>query len=884
MRIRSKIRHRQSRASTRGPGRAGRPVGEDCEDETARLRAILEGSPVATIAVDAQGHLIHATAGAASLFVDPKGVGQSPLADVPRCFNEPHFGRSLRAVLQGGRVPPREVQAQDGRWFLREIAAFAGADGGAVISFAEISAIKRAEQGNKLARAYLDSILGTICQPLVVLDPYGCVISASRSFYQLFDTTAAALAGRRLTSALRCLDVPAFRGFLEMIEQEGATIEDCEIDIAVASLGPRTFVMSARVLREEAGAERKTLIALVDMTQARSEGDRMQAAQLEAEMANQGKSRFLAAASHDLRQPLQTISLIQGLLEKRAADEPTRGLVRRLEESVSTMSSMLDKLLDINQLETGTVRPCVQTFRLTALLEDLRSEFLFHTATRQLDWRVVASSLAVQSDPRLLEQVLRNLLSNAAKYTERGKILLGCRRRGGRVRIEIWDTGVGIPEAEFSAIFNEFHQLGNPARQRARGLGLGLSIVHRLAGLMGHPISVRSVVGVGSVFTIELPLGQVTAVAPPLQETAPRPAPSGGGLVLIVEDDPDLREMLQSLFDCEGFTTMSQSEGALALAMLDAAGAVPDLIVADYNLPGGMSGIDLISRLQAGRLRPPRAVLLTGDVSTKSLRAIADHDCIHLNKPVLATRLLDLSRALLAAEAGPADGTEAMAPAARTPSVAGLQPGGSSTPPSTTSHARPVIAIVDDDTRLRDSVREVLVDAGYEASVFDSGEAFLANASMHETACLIIDAMLPGLSGVEIIAQLRRDGCAIPAIVITGHGAVPMAVAAMQAGAVDFIEKPVSGPALVASIARALNFAAAPTAAKAVAAHKLAALTVRQREIMRHILAGHPNKNIAADLAISQRTVENHRAAIMRKTGSASLADLVRTALTSTGP
>jgi two-component system, chemotaxis family, CheB/CheR fusion protein len=182
------------------------------------------------------------------------------------------------------------------------------------------------------------------------------------------------------------------------------------------------------------------------------------------------KSRFLAAASHDLRQPLQTISFLQGMLEKRVSDDATLKLVHRIDETVRTMSSMLDKLLDINQLEAGIVRPVIIEFPILRLLEEMRTEFTYHTATNGLDWRVVPSSLVVRSDPRLLEQIIRNLLSNAVKYTTRGKVLLGCRRGGDKLRIEVWDTGPGIPNWSFRRSLKNFISLTIPQGNEAKAL------------------------------------------------------------------------------------------------------------------------------------------------------------------------------------------------------------------------------------------------------------------------------------------------------------------------------------------------------------------------------------------------------------------------------
>ena len=253
------------------------------------------------------------------------------------------------------------------------------------------------------------------------------------------------------------------------------------------------------------------------------------------------------------------------------------------------MSSMLDKLLDINQLEAGVVRPAIVDFSIKDLLEELRTEFTYHTASTGLDWRVILSSLTVKSDRRLLEQIIRNLLSNAVKYTTAGKLLLGCRRRADKLRIEVWDTGPGIPELELTAIFEEFHQLDNPARQRSKGLGLGLAIVKRLADLLGHKIDVRSRVGAGSVFAIEVPLGRAEAADPPiLSTTETQVSRPSRGTILIVEDDPAVLEMLQLLFDDEGHRTVTAADGHKALE-LAAQGTAPDLIVADYNLPKGLN-------------------------------------------------------------------------------------------------------------------------------------------------------------------------------------------------------------------------------------------------------------------------------------------------------
>jgi two-component system CheB/CheR fusion protein len=832
------------------------------------LQNILISTDVATLFLDSELNIRFFTPAAKSLFnVIASDVGR-PLGDLMRRFEDEDLLSDACAVLASHAPVRREVRAEDGGWFMRAMLPYRSDDRGVqgvVITFAGISEMKAAEQEIEAARAYLDSIIATIRQPLVVLDDELRVISTSSSFHRIFSVKPEDLIGRHLLAAGDHLDVPALREFLVSIQARGTSINDHEVELALPGLGRRTYLMSARVLREAPSAKRKILVAIVDVTEARREGKALEAAKSEAERANVSKSRFLAAASHDLRQPLQTISLLQGMLDRRVHDETTRRLVRRLDETVRTMSSLLDKLLDINQLEAGIVRPAIVDFPINCLLEEMRTEFTYHTETNDLGWRVVPSRLTVRSDPRLLEQIIRNLLSNAVKYTTEGRLLLGCRRRDDMLRIEVWDTGAGIPELELQAIFEEFHQLDNPARERSKGLGLGLAIVQRLSDLLGHKIDVRSRLGTGSVFSIEVPLGRPeTAHGPVPDQNKAQANATTRGTILIVEDDPAVLEMLQLLFDDEGHRTLVAADGHKALGLVAQGSITPDLIVADYNLPKGLNGLEVIARLQKQAEHNIPAIILTGDISADSLREIAGHDCVHLNKPVRASELTRLAQRLLAKpQSAPTDTVEQ-------PSRC-LEEGESST-----------IFVVDDDRSIREAMRDLLQEDGYAVELFADGPAFLEAYRPGRDGCLLVDALMPGMSGIELIERLKAEGHGLPAIVITGHGAVPMAVQAMKAGAVDFIEKPIGHEDLLASVKRALDQTrdtATLSASRETATARVASLTTRQRQILNLVLAGHPSKNIAADLGISQRTVDNHRAAIMRKTGSKSLPALVRTAL-----
>ncbi len=605
------------------------------------------------------------------------------------------------------------------------------------------------------------------------------------------------------------------------------------------------------------------VITFTDVTERKRIAGALDAARQAAELASRAKSRFLAAASHDLRQPLQTLALLQGLLSKKVESDAARQLVARFGETLTAMSGMLNTLLDINQIEAGVVRAEKTDFPVNDLFDQLRQEFHYHAQAQGLAMRVVPCGLWIHSDRRLLEQMLRNLLSNALKYTESGKVLLGCRRHGDMLCIEVGDTGVGIPEAEYAAIFDEYHQLDNAARERSRGLGLGLSIVQRLGVLLGHRVRVHSRPGKGSIFSVEVARAWREMASPP---QAKRPAPDGrqdhdggpAGTVLIVEDDPEVRDLLELLLKEEGYRTMMARDGAAALDMAAKGRAEPDLLLADYNLPGGMNGLQLGAKLRENLHRALPIIILTGDISTGTLRDIAREGYVQLNKPVKLKELTETIRHLLSDVTGPA----------RVPI-----PGGK---------AGPVIFVVDDDRQLRAAIRSVLEDDGRTVEDYPSCEAFLGAWHPGHDGCLLVDAYLPGMNGIELLRKLHEADHRLPAIMITGDSDVHMAVEAMKAGAVDFIEKPISDGELLASITRALEQsrdADKRAAWREAAAGHIVDLTARQRQVMEMVLAGHPSKNIAADLGISQRTVENHRASIMRKTGAKSLPALARLAL-----
>jgi two-component system CheB/CheR fusion protein len=370
------------------------------------------------------------------------------------------------------------------------------------------------------------------------------------------------------------------------------------------------------------------VITFEDVTERRRTADALTAAKRQAELATIAKSRFLAAASHDLRQPLQTLALLQGLLAKKVEGDKAQSLVGRIDEALSAMTGMLNTLLDINQIEVGAVKADLADISVNELFDRLRDELTYHAQAAGLALRVLPCAQFVRSDPRLLEQMIRNLLSNALKYTQRGKVLVGCRRRGGKLRIEIWDTGIGIPTSELQTIFEEYHQLDNAARQRSHGLGLGLSIVKSLGELLGHRSGCarckerarcsRS----RSRCRRAAPRRGLPTVPSGADDASAQMAPRSG-TILIVEDDPEVRENLELFLKEEGYDAATAVDGPAALELAARRTIRPDLVLADYNLPNGMNGIQVCQKLRQELSRPIPFIILTGDISTEALRDIA---------------------------------------------------------------------------------------------------------------------------------------------------------------------------------------------------------------------------------------------------------------------
>jgi signal transduction histidine kinase/ActR/RegA family two-component response regulator len=384
------------------------------------------------------------------------------------------------------------------------------------------------------------------------------------------------------------------------------------------ALGEQFNAMAARLQESYAGLESKV-----------EERTR----QLEA--ANQAKSRFVAAASHDLRQPLHALGLFVAQLHGRLRAAERSQIISRIEEALSAMNELFSALLDISKLDAGATTVNITVFPVAQLLAHAETTFAGAAREKKLSFRALPSDAWVRSDFILLEQIVFNLITNALRYTQSGGVVVGCRKRGDQLRIEVWDSGIGIAPDQHDKIFGEFYRLGEPDRDRRAGLGLGLAIVDRLCRLLDHPIVVKSTVGKGSVFAVTVPLAPANkrAIEASIVPRA-QPSLSQDKLVLVIDDDPLVLEGMSGIFrkwGCRVVTADSDNKALKAAAEQD---DVPDLIISDYHLANGRTGIATIEWLRGELAAPIPAFLISGDTDPATLHEAKVKGFHLLHKPV----------------------------------------------------------------------------------------------------------------------------------------------------------------------------------------------------------------------------------------------------------
>jgi PAS domain S-box-containing protein len=401
-----------------------------------------------------------------------------------------------------------------------------------------------------------------------------------------------------------------------------------EISLSPVRTGSRVFVSS--VIR--------------DITERKRMQDEIIAARREAERANNANSAFLAAASHDLRQPVQALSLLNGALRRTVKDERALEMIDSQQHSLTAMTNLLNSLLDISRLDAGAVSPELEDFPIRRLIDRLSDEFARQAQHRGLAFSSLSSDSVICSDPNLLAEIIQNLVSNAIRYTDKGGVTLECVENEGRCRIEVTDTGIGIEEDQIDAIFGEFHQCKVPGASK-EGFGLGLAIVRRLADLLGAQIAVVSDVGKGSCFSITLPTaaGAVVASEDEVLATIGDEALSAG-LIILIEDDVNVANAWGLLLEAEGFRVATAASAPEASALIKHLDESPALLISDFHLLDGSTGVEAVSGIREFFDKQIPAFIVSGDTSKVVKEARLIDNCTLLSKPVDTNRLLAAAR------------------------------------------------------------------------------------------------------------------------------------------------------------------------------------------------------------------------------------------------
>ncbi|MGE5465962.1 MAG: PAS domain S-box protein [Ignavibacteria bacterium] len=490
--------------------------------------------------------------------------------------------------------------------------------GGRLFVFArDISGRVHAAQAARQAAQRFETLASATFEGILIsMD--GVIVDANDQLLALLGYERRELIGRRIRDLLPAAELTRVMSGIE------AGLDTHIEHQALRKDGTRCHVEArGRTLVQE--GHRLRLTAIRDITERKAAEQAIRASKLEAERANDAKSRFLAAVSHDLRQPLSALSLYVGALEGKLG-EADRDLLDNMKNCVGGLNEMLSKLLNLSRLEAGAIAPKVHDFPLSAALSRVIAAQQPRARAKRLQLRCPYPDVIGRTDPVLFQRILGNLVSNAIRYTDRGGVLVGCRRRGGKRWVEVWDTGIGIPPDKTGEIFAEFKQLGTERGHRMTGTGLGLAIVAKTAELLGLEVRVRSVPGKGSLFAVELPLGRHVD-----KGAEPRP-PCQPLRIAIVEDDALVAAALNYSLEQCGHRLVAAASAAELIPLLE--GEAPDLVISDYRLNGTETGIGVVSAVRARFGGDVPAIIVTGDTEPSLARLMAQHAAQLLYKPL----------------------------------------------------------------------------------------------------------------------------------------------------------------------------------------------------------------------------------------------------------
>lgn len=543
-----------------------------------------------------------------------------------------------RPLLAGLKL---EALHKDGSIFAAEIALSPIVTDDGPLVAATIQKAGTADQ----PEAFFRQLLDTAPDAMVIADAHGKISIVNAQSEQMFGYPRDKLLGKSVETLMperfrerhrghrkKYMNKPGLRAMGVDMELAGLRRDGSEfpVEISLSPLETTTGLFVSSVIR--------------DITDRQKMEQALIGARHDAERANKANSAFLAAASHDLRQPVQALALLNGALRRSVSDPMALEIIQSQQDSLDGMTNLLNSLLDISRLDAGAIEPQIELFPLGRLLGRLAAEFSRQARKKDLDFETKDCGIVVRSDPNLLAEIIQNFVSNAIRYTEEGGVKLECAEMDDQVRVTVSDTGIGIDPDQVEDIFREFHQIRLPGGKK-EGFGLGLAITRRLADLLGHEITVESTPGHGSRFSVYVPRASTeyeSNDATELPYGDPGPAPQG--YIVLIEDDDSVARAWALLFRSEGYRVVVAESASEARVHVKGLPELPGLIISDFHLPNGEDGITAVAAIRSDIECHIPAFIVTGDTS-KIVHEVHDLDnIVVMRKPVSPDRMLRLAR------------------------------------------------------------------------------------------------------------------------------------------------------------------------------------------------------------------------------------------------
>jgi protein-histidine pros-kinase len=614
---------------------------------------IFKHSIDAILVVNETGEIVSVNEAADRLFGYDAGelIGQRVEVLMPDAYRREHEEHRRRYHLSPRSRPllaglHLKALRKDGRAFDAEISLTPIESKHGVL----VSSTIRDISADDTSEAYFKNILESAPDAMIIIDHHGKIAVVNGQAEEMFGYTRRQLLGQEiemlLPASLRDRHIshragyaanPQLRPMGINLELRGQRRDGTEFPVEI-SLSPFTAATGAFISS-----------VIRDVTSRKEMEQELIAARQEAERANKANTTFLAAASHDLRQPVQALALLNGALRRTVKDSLALEMVDSQQNSLDAMTNLLNSLLDISRLDAGKVEPEFEDFRVQRLCDRLFSEFSRQAKHKGLSFSAESHDAVVRSDPNLLDEIIQNLVSNAIRYTDNGSVQMSCREEDEKLWIDVTDTGVGIAPEQLDEIFHEFHQIKTPGIDK-EGFGLGLAIVRRLADLLGHEISVVSDPGVGSTFSVQLPVvSEKTAGQQSHAEAlAPESVAIASGLIILIEDDVNVANAWGLLLEAEGYRVATAASAIEAAAIVKHLDMPPDLIISDFHLQDGSTGVEAVGMIRAEFDKNIPAFIVTGDTSKLVRDARTTVNSVIMNKPVNTDSLLKSAVAAIA--------------------------------------------------------------------------------------------------------------------------------------------------------------------------------------------------------------------------------------------